>query len=206
MKSAVSAYEKKKTNVTVQAVLQQSDALYSAFRTAARASARPDIQYFWGGTQALDDVWMGHVAPLGQYIDKTWLGQMPVGARRETYWNGHQWDLPFHQIGSAWAYNKKMFAEASLDPEHRPTSWAAFMDAYSRLKSKGISPIGSGYKDACLGGWLVRYMGHQNFNSVKDAIPPVKHNVPYPGPKYSEWLSSRVYECRLICLTASMSP
>jgi raffinose/stachyose/melibiose transport system substrate-binding protein len=189
MKAAVAAYQKKNPNITVQAVLQQSDTLYSAFRTAAKAGVGPDIQYFWGGTQALEDVWMGHVAPLDEYIDKSWLAKIPLGARRETYWNGHQWGLPFYQIGSAWAYNKKMFASAGLDPNSPPTTWATFMDACSRLKAKGITPIGSGYKDAYLGGWLVSYMGQQNFNSVDDAIAPFKHAVPYAGPKYTEWLN-----------------
>ena len=189
MKAAVQAYEKQNSSVTVQAVLQNSDTLYSAFRTAAKAGVGPDIQYFWGGTQALEDVWMGNVAPLDQYIDKSWLANIPSDARRETYWNGHQWGLPFYQIGSAWAYNKKMFASAGLDPKNPPTTWAAFMDACAKLKAKGNTPIGSGYKDAYLGGWLVSYMGQQNFNNVGEAIAPFKSSVPYTGAKYTEWLS-----------------
>ena len=41
MKAAVQAYEKKNPNITVQAVLQHSDTLYSAFRTAAKAGVGP---------------------------------------------------------------------------------------------------------------------------------------------------------------------
>jgi raffinose/stachyose/melibiose transport system substrate-binding protein len=172
----------------VQAVLQESDSLYTAFRTAAEAKKGPDIQFFWGGTQALEDVWMGHVAPLSEYIDTKWLNNVPQDARRETYWNGKQYGLPFYQIGTAWPYNKKMFAKADLDPENPPETWDDFIEALTALKKSGVTPIGAGFKDAYLGGWLISYFGAQNFDSVDDAIAVFKGDAEYAGPKYTEWL------------------
>ena len=53
MEEMVKRYEKENPGITVEAVLQESDNLYSAFRTAEAAEEGPDIQYMWGGTQAM---------------------------------------------------------------------------------------------------------------------------------------------------------
>jgi raffinose/stachyose/melibiose transport system substrate-binding protein len=188
METAVRQY-KAKSQVDVTAVLQESDTLYTAFRTAAESGKGPDVQFFWGGTQALEDVWLGNVAALSDYIPQGWLDNVPVTSRRETYWNGKQWGLPFYQIGTAWAYNKKMFTDAGLDPESPPLTWDDFLTALQKLKGSGVIPIGSGFKDAYLGGWLISYMGDQNFNSIDEAIKPFQEGgSAYSGDTYVEWV------------------
>lgn len=172
----------------VKAVLQESDTLYTAFRTAAEAKKGPDVQFFWGGTQALEDVWMGHVAPLSDHVSKDFLNQLETDARRETYWNGKQWGMPFYQIGTAWAYNKKMFDKAGLDPQNPPATWDDFITALSKLKKSGVVPLGAGFKDAYLGGWLISYFGGQNFDSIDEAIAVFRGDTQYAGSKYTEWI------------------
>jgi raffinose/stachyose/melibiose transport system substrate-binding protein len=190
MNSTVAAYNAagKDRAGKVTPVLQQSDTLYTAFRTAAQSKTGPDVQYFWGGTQALEDVWMGHVAPLDKVLPKSFLDRAPMDSRRETYWDGHQWGLPFYEVNTAFAYNKKMFAAAGLDPEKPPVTWDEFITALTALKKKGFTPLGAGFKDAYLGGWLVSYFGAQEFDSVEDAISPFKGDVAYAGEKYTGWL------------------
>ena len=173
---------------SVRQVLQESDTLYTAFRTAAKAKQGPDVQFFWGGTQALEDVWMGNVAPLDEYIPASVLDKIPVDSRRETYWNGKQWGLPFYEINTAFAYNKKMFAKAGLDPEKPPTTWDEFVSALTALKKSGVIPFGAGFKDAYLGGWLISYFGAQQFDGVDDALAPFRGDVQYTGDKYTGWL------------------
>jgi multiple sugar transport system substrate-binding protein len=190
MQQAVARYNSQQSKVKVTAVLQSSDTLYSAFATAAQAGKGPDIQYLWGGTQALVDVWLGYLAPLSDYIDESWLNEhIPQGARSQTYWGGKQWGMPFYQIGTALPYNKKLFAAAKLDPENPPTTWAEFMTALQKLKASGVSPLGLGFKDEFLGGWLVSYFGQQNFNSIAQAIAPFKGSTPYDGATYTQWIS-----------------
>ena len=70
MEEMVKRYEKKNPDIKVEAVLQESDNLYTAFRTAEAAGEGPDIQYMWGGTQAMEDVWKGNVAPISDYISE----------------------------------------------------------------------------------------------------------------------------------------
>jgi raffinose/stachyose/melibiose transport system substrate-binding protein len=189
MEKAVAQYNAQQSRVKVTAVLQSSDTLYSAFAAAAEAGKGPDIQYLWGGTQALVDVWLGYCAPLSDYIDAAWLKNIPESARAQTYWGGKQWGLPFYQIGSALPYNRELFRAANLNPDEPPTTWQDFTNALAKLKKTGIAPIGAGFKDQFIGGWLVSYFGQQNFNSVAEAIAPFKGGVQYSGPKYTQWIT-----------------
>lgn len=190
MKKAVARYNSQQSKVTVTAVLQSSDSLYSAFATAAQAGKGPDIQYLWGGTQALGDVWLGYCAPLSDYIDASWLHEnIPQAALAQTNWGGKQWGMPFYQIGTAFPYNKKMFADAKLNPDEPPVTWDDYTTALSKLKKIGVSPIGAGFKDQYLGGWLASYFGQQNFDTIEDAIAPFRGSVKYEGPKYTEWIN-----------------
>ena len=194
MQKAVARYNSQQSRVKVTAVLQSSDSLYSAFAAAAQAGKGPDIQYLWGGTQALGDVWLGYCAPLSDYIDQNWLTtNIPQAALAQTNWGGKQWGMPFYQIGTAFPYNKKMFQDAGRNPNDPPTTWDAFLTALSKLKKVGVSPIGAGFKDQYLGGWLASYFGQQNFNTVDDAIAPFKGGTQYSGPMYTEWVD-RVQE------------
>ena len=190
MDATVAAYNKAGLDPkgSVRQVLQESDTLYTAFRTAAKAKKGPDVQFFWGGTQALEDVWMGNVAPLDDYVPTSVLDKIPVDSRRETFWDGKQWGFPFYEINTAFAYNKKMFARAGLDPENPPTTWDDFVAALTALKKTGVIPFGAGFKDAYLGGWLVSYFGAQQFDGVQDALAPFRGDVEYSGEKYTGWL------------------
>jgi multiple sugar transport system substrate-binding protein len=189
MQKAVAKYNAMQSKVKVTAVLQSSDSLYSAFAAAAQAGKGPDIQYLWGGTQALGDVWLGYCAPLSDHIDQSWLKEhIPTSALAETNWRGKQWGMPFYQIGTAFPYNKKMFKDAGLNPNDPPTTWDAYLTALSKLKKIGVTPIGAGFKDQYLGGWLASYFGQQNFSSVDDAIAPFSGATQYAGTKYTEWI------------------
>ena len=188
---ATAAYMTKNPNIKIDAVLQESDTLYSAFRSAAKAKQGPDIQYFWGGTQALEDVWMGNVAPLSDYWSKEDIDNLPQAQRSETYWDGKQWCMPFYQYGSVWGYNKKLFAKAGLDANKPPRTWEEFMNTCEALKKAGITPIGMGLKDGYFGGWIIGLMGQQNMNTKQDLVDLIKgsNNKSYTNPENYEWVA-----------------
>ncbi|MCJ7659034.1 MAG: ABC transporter substrate-binding protein [Anaerolineales bacterium] len=189
MEEAAQKYMEQNSNITVDVVLQESDSMYPAFRAAAEAGEGPDIQFFWGGVFTLEDAWLGNLAPISDYWSEDELANLPVGQRAETYWDGKQWGVPFYQIGTFWAYNKKMFAEAGLDPESPPATWDAWMEACDALNAAGYTPIGTGFKDGWLGGWMVSYIGQQNFDSIDDLMAAVKGDANLEDPKYAEWWS-----------------
>ena len=55
MTDTVAKYTAAHPNVTFETVLQSTDNLVTAFKTAAAAKQGPDIQYFWGGVWTLED-------------------------------------------------------------------------------------------------------------------------------------------------------
>ena len=88
MDEMVARYEEANPDIKVEAVLQESDNLYTAFRTAEAAGEGPDIQYMWGGTQAMEDVWKGNVAPISDYLTEEELSVIPQWALSQTNWDG----------------------------------------------------------------------------------------------------------------------
>lgn len=172
----------------VNLVLQESQSLYTAFRIAAQAGQAPDIQFFWGGTQALEDVWLGNCLPISDYMPQSELSQLPKDQAVETFWNGKQWGWPFYQIGYVFAYNKEMFSKSGLNPDLPPQTWDEFINACQKLKDNGYTPLGFGAKDEYLGGWLVSYFGQQNWDSNKDLLKMLRGETSATDRKNSEWL------------------
>jgi raffinose/stachyose/melibiose transport system substrate-binding protein len=190
MDKAFAAYMNENPNIKIEPVLQEIDTLYPAFRAAAKAKEGPDIQYFWGGTRALEDVWMGSVAPLSDFWSAEDIDRLPYFQRAETFWDGKQWCMPFYQYGSPIGYNKKLFAKAGLDPENPPKTWDEFLVACEKLKVAGIIPIGAGIKDGYFGGWIISYLGQQNMDSPQDLMNIItgKDAAGYTDPKNYEWI------------------
>jgi multiple sugar transport system substrate-binding protein len=187
MEEAVGIYEDQNPNIDVEAVLQETDSLYPAFRAAAEAGEGPDIQFFFGGVFTLEDAWLGNLTPISDYWTEEELANIPAGQRSETFWDGKQWGLPFYQIGTFWAYNKTMFADAGLDPDNPPATWDEWMSTCDALREAGYTPIGTGFKDGWLGGWMVSYLGQQNFSSVEDLMRAVRGEASLTDPMYAEW-------------------
>lgn len=94
MEEMVKRYEVKYPDITVEAVLQESNNLYSAFRTAEAAGAGTDVQFMWGGTQAMEDVWKGNASPNSDYLSEEELSVIPESSLAETRWDGIQWGIP----------------------------------------------------------------------------------------------------------------
>jgi raffinose/stachyose/melibiose transport system substrate-binding protein len=187
MEEAAQVYSEQNPNVTVDAVLQETDSLYPAFRAAAEAGQGPDVQFFFGGVFTLEDAWLGNLTPISDYWSEEELANIPAGQRAETFWDGEQWGLPFYQIGTFWAYNKQMFADAGLDPESPPETWDDWMAACDALNEAGYTPIGTGFKDGWLGGWMVSYLGQQNMDSIEDLMLAIRGERSLEEPMYAEW-------------------
>lgn len=188
MEEMAAKYEEQNPGTTVEVVLQDSDTLYSALRTAEAAGEGPDCAFLWGGTQALEDVWLGNLDPISDYMTEDQLGLIDEYALAESNWDGKQWGWPAYSVCFGIAYNKQMFAQAGLDPENPPKTWDEFLDACQKLKDAGFVPIGSGIKDGYLPGWLALYMAAQNYDDPNEAIKPFRLEADYTDKAYSEWV------------------
>lgn len=192
MDEMVKRYEEQNENIKVEAVLQESDNLYTAFRTAEAGGEGPDIQYMWGGTQAMEDVWKGNVAPISDYISEEELSVIPKSALAQTNWNGKQWGIPAYGFTYGIAYDKDAMRTAGIDPENPFTTWNEFIDCCSKLKNAGITPIGFGLKDGFLPAWIGIILGQQNIDSVNEMIELMSGKKSFTEKKYSEWLDKLV--------------
>ena len=188
MEEMAQKYSSETDGISVEVVLQESDTLYSALRTAEQAGEGPDLAFLWGGTQALDDVWLGNLAPISDYMTEEELSCMTASALSETNWDGKQWGFPAYSVCFGIAYNKQMFAAAGLDLENPPTTWQDFIAACDALKAAGYTPIGSGLKDGYLPGWLAVYFGAQNYDDPNEAIKPFRLEESYTDKECSQWI------------------
>lgn len=188
MEEMVKRYEDANPDITVEAVLQESDNLYSAFRTAEAAEEGPDIQYMWGGTQAMEDVWKGNVDPISDYLSEEDLSVIEKSSLMETNWDDKQWGIPAYGFTYGIAYNKEAMRTAGVDPERPFETWDEFMDCCKKLKEAGITPFGMGLKDGFLPAWIGIFLGQQNLNSVNEMIGLMSGNESFTDKKYSEWL------------------
>lgn len=68
--------------------------------------------------------------------DKKWLGGFYDAFMQNSRTNGHVWGVPFQRSTIVMYYNKDMFKEAGLNPDHPPATWAELIDAAKKLTKK----------------------------------------------------------------------
>lgn len=105
----------------------------------------------------------GALVPLDDFIARDQLdgSQFFRHTWEETFYEGHQWVLPFNTDARALFYNKKLFHEAGLDPERPPRTWKELkeysdkltvLDANGKIQRLGFAPLvsASGFGTAAL--------------------------------------------------------
>ncbi len=185
MDETVAMYTKEHPNVTFETVLQSTDNLIPAFKTAAAAKQGPDIQYFWGGVWTLEDAWAGNLAPASDYIPKSEYSHYISNVERE--YDGKLWGIGWYLSGNSMAYRKDLFKKAGLDPEGDYVQWDDFLAACEQLKQAGITPIAGGLKDGWFGGWIWQLLGKQGLDSAEDFKKASVGIYKYTEPRFADW-------------------
>lgn len=185
MDKTVALYQTQHPNVQIKTVLQSTDQLIPAFKTAAAAKQGPDIQYLWGGVYTLEDAWAGNLVSLNDLIPANELSHYLNNNERS--FEGKQWGIGWYLSDNVMAYNKDLFKKAGLDPDNPPKTWDEFMAANAKLKASGITPIAAGVKDGWFGGWLWQLLGKQTIDSVDDMKKAVVGDASFTDPKYADW-------------------
>jgi multiple sugar transport system substrate-binding protein len=67
--------------------------------------------------------------------------------------DGEAFGVPIGTTGIVFYYNKLLFARAGLDADKPPTTYDELVDFATTLKSKGITPFGSGNKEGYENQW-----------------------------------------------------
>ncbi len=188
MGESAQMYMQKNPNVKVETVLQSTDALYTAFHSAAQAKKGPDLQYLWSGIYTMEDVWAGNVAAISDYAPNEVQHIFP-SLRGETAFQGKTYGLGWYMAPVLWAYNKTLFTKAGLDPNKPPATWADLLSACDKLKAAGISPIGFGFKGASGHGLFAGEFINQELDNTWELLKPAVGDAKFTDPKYGSWLA-----------------
>jgi raffinose/stachyose/melibiose transport system substrate-binding protein len=188
MNETVANYQKLHPNVTIETVLQSTDALIPAFQSAAAAKSGPDIQYFWGGVYTLENAWNGSIIPMDDLIQKDELSHYINNFERS--YDGKQYGIGWYLSGNPMVYNPKLFTKAGLDPKNPPQTWPDLITACNKLNAIGVTPISGGMKDGWFGGWLFSILARQSHDSYKDFMAVSVGNGKFTDPQFSGWWSA----------------
>ncbi len=185
MDDTVSAYQELHPNVTIETVLQSTDALVPGFQSAAAAKSGPDIEYFWGGVWTLENAWSGALLPLDNLIPADEMKHYINNFERS--YDGKQYGIGWYLSGNPMVFNPKLFTQAGLDPKNPPQTWDDLIAACGKLKAAGITPIAGGLKDGWFGGWLFSILSRQSHDSYKEFMAAAVGDAKFTDPKFTEW-------------------
>ena len=188
MDETIAKYQDANPNVQIEAVLQSTDSLVPAFKSAAAAKEGPDIQYFWGGVWTLEDAWAGSLVPLDDLIPADEMSHYINNFERS--WDGKQWGIGWYLSGNPMVFNPDLFQQAGLDPQNPPETWDALKEACGKLNAIGVTPIAGGLKDGWFGGWLFSILARQPHDSEKDFMKASVGDAKFTDPQFSQWWSA----------------
>jgi raffinose/stachyose/melibiose transport system substrate-binding protein len=187
MDETIAKFQEANPNITIEAVLQSTDTLIPAFKSAAAAKEGPDIQYFWGGVWTLEDAWAGSLVPLEDLIPQDELKHYINNFERT--WDGKQWGVGWYLSGNPMVFNPDLFTQAGLDPANPPKTWDELKDACTKLNGIGVTPIAGGLKDGWFGGWLFSILARQTHDTEKDFMAASVGQYKFTDPNFAEWWS-----------------
>ncbi|HET6600286.1 MAG TPA: ABC transporter substrate-binding protein [Burkholderiaceae bacterium] len=83
------------------------------------------------------------IVPFDNFVktadDKAWLNGFYKAFMLNSQTNGKTWGIPFQRSTVVMYWNKDLFKEAGLDPNHAPATWAELKDAATKLTKKDAS-------------------------------------------------------------------
>ncbi|HYE52610.1 MAG TPA: ABC transporter substrate-binding protein [Azospirillaceae bacterium] len=79
------------------------------------------------------DLIMAFSDVAGGREDYAWYNSFYPGFLKNSRWNRKVWSIPFQRSTIVLLYDKRAFAEAGLDPEHPPQTWAEMIEVAGRL-------------------------------------------------------------------------
>jgi raffinose/stachyose/melibiose transport system substrate-binding protein len=188
MTAMIAEYEKLHPKVHIKLVLQSTDTLIGAFKSAAQTKKGPDIATQWATLPVLTPAWTGASVPISDYVPKSetdkWIGT------KENISDGKLWGMPIYLLGVPFVWNKQMFKAAGLNPDQPPATFQDLLTDCAKLKTKGFTPIGMGNKDGYTGNWLFSLYGKQQLNSIGELQDVILGKAKFTDPKYSGFYDS----------------
>ncbi|MHA3979112.1 ABC transporter substrate-binding protein [Halovulum sp. GXIMD14794] len=107
------------------------------------SSNPPDIYAYWAGGRAQFQAETGKIMALGDAWDEVKDNFYPGIQATSTEPDGNVYAMPSTFQPNVFWYNKKVFAEAGVEP---PSNWDEFKAVAAKLKEAGVTPILIGSK------------------------------------------------------------
>ena len=181
---SVKKYEAAHPNIKIVTKLQSTAGLVPAFQAAAAAKKGPDIEYFWGGINTLEDGWAGNITPISTLLPQSeWKHYINGG---EDTSGGKLYTAPWYlQPSFPILYRKDVLKSAGI--ASAPTTWSQLLTDCKTLRAKGITPMAGGIKDGWFGGWLYSLLGSQSVKSIDDVKAAVVGTKKFTDPEMAAW-------------------
>lgn len=159
----VQAFETKYPQVTVKLVNIPYPTYFQRIRDATVARTGPDVITMYGGAQAFS--YRNGLFPMQNAMQpsvKANLKFVPDNYSQD----GNLYILPTGTYGYALVVNKNLFAKAGIDPATALQSWPNFLTACQTMRSHGIQPVASGWKDGYMFETFMYMISSQLMNSA----------------------------------------
>lgn len=180
-------YSEANAGITISPLQMDVCCVISQFTTAAAANEPPDIQFFFNGIYHMENVWLGYVEPLNDWVPAEILEQSNATAL--SVYDGKQYRLGWYPVPLIWEYNKDAYDQAGLDADNPPATWDEWLAACDKLKTAGITPMGGGISDGFWGEWYLANSLTQSLDTPGDAIDLFIGDKDFRDPKYYEFWS-----------------
>jgi multiple sugar transport system substrate-binding protein len=142
----VSEYEQQNPGDKVSSLYVDNDNTLQKVTTAVRGGSPPDIAYLYGS-------WAPNVATIPQVVDLTQVvkragvnwNDFYVGERKVATVTGKVIGIPALVDNLAVVYNKKLFAQAGLQPPSANWTWSDFVADAQKLTNASKKQYGTAY-------------------------------------------------------------
>lgn len=144
-KARIAEFEKQNPGIVIEQDGVPAAQYKTKLRTLAAANNLSDINVVWPGADLAPLVSGNLLAPINDLMDN-WSTILPESALSGFNVDGNQYAVPTKQtFVDIIYYNKEMFAQIGYD--QFPDTYDKFIDAVTKLKAAGITPISLGNKE-----------------------------------------------------------
>ncbi|MER6183347.1 extracellular solute-binding protein [Streptomyces sp. NPDC001652] len=172
-------FEAQNPKVKLKIVQLENDA-YKSKMTALIASGKlPDIFHTWGGGVLKQQVDAGLVEDLTDRT-KPWADSLLKVSKEAYLIDDKVYGIPFDIGMIGFWYNKALFKQAGITEP--PTTWGAFLEAVSKLKSKNITPIALAGKEKWPGMYYWAYLAMRTAGA--SALQKAYDDKDFTGPEF----------------------
>lgn len=171
MKQAVADYEAANPGVKIELPFLENEAFKAKLTTLLQSNDAPDVFHSWGGGVFYEQAKAGVLRPVDDVLsDAAKADEGSAGVSAFTAPDGHIYGVARDVAEVVLWYNKKLFAQAGVDPESLKT-WDGFLAAVQKFKDAGITPLALGGKDKWPAHFwwsklVVRLAGQDGFNAA----------------------------------------